>query len=61
MPIINDSEYECDFCHGIFNLVRDETWSNEKADEEYKKTFPKSSMNNREIVCDDCWKIVRPQ
>lgn len=55
------TEYKCAFCGGIFNLVRDETWNEEKANEEYRKTFPNSSMENRDIVCDDCWKKVRPQ
>ena len=58
MPILNDKEYKCDFCHNIFNFLRDEIWSQEGADKEYKKIFPESLMNNREIVCDDCWKII---
>lgn len=57
---MKDNEYQCALCKGIFQLVRDETWSQEKADKEYKKTFPNSSMKNRDVVCDDCWKLVRP-
>jgi DNA-directed RNA polymerase subunit RPC12/RpoP len=60
MPILNDKEYKCDFCGGIFNLIRDETWSDEKAEEEYKNTFPGESLNNRDVVCDDCWQKVKP-
>lgn len=60
MPKLNDKEYQCDCCHGIFQLVRNETWSEEKANEEYKKLFPNESIENREIVCNDCWEIVRP-
>jgi len=54
-------EYECAWCHGIFKFVRNDEWNDDKVDEEYKKTFPNASMENRDIVCDDCWKIVRPQ
>ena len=56
---LNNKEYQCDLCKEIFNFVNDENWSEEKANEEYKKVFPDSSLDNREIVCDDCWKLVR--
>lgn len=56
----NEYEYECAMCHGIFNLVRDETWSDKKANEEYKEYFPNSSINNRDRVCDDCWQLIKP-
>lgn len=60
MPILNDKQYKCDFCGGIFDLVRDETWSNERVEQEYKEEFPGYSTENRDIVCDECWKLVRP-
>jgi len=60
-PHYNLNQYKCAVCGEIFNYVNDETWSTEKANEEYKKTFPNSSMENRDIVCNDCWKLVRPQ
>ena len=56
------NEYRCAACGGIFELVRNEEWSNEKAEEEYKRLFPNSSMENRDIVCDDCFnKFVLPR
>jgi len=61
MPILNDKEYECDFCHEIFNLVRDVNWNEDKIEEEYKKNFSGVSKENRDIVCDDCWEIVKPK
>lgn len=61
MPILNDKEYQCDFCKGTFNLVRNDEWSEEKADEEYKKYFPNDSPKNREVICDDCWEKVKPK
>jgi len=54
-------EYQCAWCGETFKLIRDETWNEDKANEEYKKTFPNESMENRDIVCDDCWKIVKPK
>lgn len=60
MPILNEKEYKCDFCGKIFFFVRDETWSEDKANEEYISYFPGHAMKNRDIVCDDCWKIVGP-
>jgi DNA-directed RNA polymerase subunit RPC12/RpoP len=60
MPILNDKEYKCDLCGGVFGLIRDETWSDDKANQEYNEMFPGESMNNRDVVCEDCWNKVRP-
>jgi DNA-directed RNA polymerase subunit RPC12/RpoP len=57
---MENDEYECAWCHGIFKLIRDETWSEEKANEEYIENFPYSSMEDREVVCEECWQVVRP-
>jgi DNA-directed RNA polymerase subunit RPC12/RpoP len=54
-------EYQCAFCKGIFKLIRDNGWNEDKANEEYKKLFPNSSMKDRDVVCDDCWQIVKPR
>lgn len=53
-------EYQCAWCKGIFKLVRDETWLEEKANKEYDELFPGSSYENRDVVCDDCWQEVKP-
>lgn len=55
------TQYKCAVCKGVFNFVRDDTWDEDKANEEYKKNFPNDSMENRDVVCDDCWKVVKPQ
>lgn len=60
-PEIKKNQYQCALCGGIFGLIRDDTWSKEKAEEEYKRYFSTSSMENTDIVCDECWKLVRPQ
>lgn len=57
---MKDNEYKCAFCGGIFNYIRNETWSEEKANEEYKQKFPGESFENRDVICDDCWQIIRP-
>jgi DNA-directed RNA polymerase subunit RPC12/RpoP len=57
---MEDNEYKCAWCGGVFLLVKDETWSKEKADKEYLEYFPNASMENRDIVCDDCWNEVKP-
>lgn len=53
-------EYQCAWCKGIFKFVRDETWNEQLVEEEYRKEFPGASKENRDIVCDDCWEIVKP-
>lgn len=57
---MNKNQFKCTFCGGIFNYIRNETWSQEKADEEYKQQFPGESMENRDVICEECWQIVRP-
>lgn len=57
---MESNEYKCAMCNGIFELVRNEGWGDEKAEEEYKRLFPNGPMENRDIVCDDCWQLVRP-
>jgi len=61
MPIINDKQYKCDCCGYKFNLVRNEDWNSERAEEEYKNYFPDSSIENRYIVCDDCFELMKPK
>jgi hypothetical protein len=60
MAMLNDKEYQCDLCKKVFYLVRDETWSNDKAENEYKNNFTGDSMSDRNIVCDDCYKSIVP-
>lgn len=61
MTKLNDKEYKCDFYGQIFEFIRNNEWSDEKAQEEYKHYFPGKSIKNQEIVCDDYWKIVKPR
>lgn len=59
MPILNDKEYECDLCHGVFAFVVDR----KVMEEEYRGNFPISAKAQveKDIVCDDCYKIVTEQ
>lgn len=66
MPYLNDKEYKCDACGGIFDIINDDTWNENKREAEYEITFPGFSKKNRGVICDDCWKkyeldkIVKP-
>ena len=49
-------EYKCAMCGGIF----EKTTPEEEAKAELKKFFGDISINDCNIICDDCWEIVRP-
>lgn len=53
--------FTCSICHEKFKFIRDETWSEEKAKEEYKQMFPNSDWEYRIVVCDDCWNQIKPE
>jgi hypothetical protein len=55
---LTNDEYQCAICKEIFNKVRNEEWSEEKAHEEYEKNFPGMSKENMDVVCDDCFKTL---
>lgn len=48
---IGDS-YQCAMCRGTFVA----TVGDEAAEVEFAAKFPWESTDNREIVCDDCWR-----
>lgn len=50
----------CAKCGEEFEPTRDETWSEEKALEELKVNFPDANKEDCVVVCDDCWKIIKP-
>ena len=58
---MKDNEFRCAWCGCVFLLIRNEDWSEEKANEEYRRIFPGESMENRIVVCEDCWQIVKPK
>jgi len=60
MPKLDEDSYECDSCHGVFEFVRNDIWNEEKAKEEFYRLFPGANWDKREIICDDCWKFIRP-
>lgn len=55
------NEYTCTLCGGTFTLIRDETWSEEKAKEEFHRLFPDADWANRIVLCNDCWNIIKPE
>jgi len=54
-----DNSYTCAKCNGVF----DKAWSDEEAENEYAEKFPeeKATAAIREIICDDCYKIIMNQ
>jgi len=55
-----DTHYKCANCKEEFEFIRDETWSEESAKEEYEKTFGEPPSAATSLVCDDCYeKIMR--
>jgi len=51
--------YMCANCHGVFDPVV----SDEDCDAEYARNFPDAAAcgEPREIVCDDCYRLMCPQ
>ena len=45
------NEYQCAVCNGVF----EKGWSDEEAREELGENFPWCSVNDCELVCDDCY------
>lgn len=55
---MTDTEYTCEHCGGTFPLVRDETWSDEKAEAEALAFFGPIPIADRVIVCDTCYRRI---
>lgn len=51
---LKDNEYECYICHQVF----EKGWSDEEANEEYKKEFSGWENEPKEVICDDCYKKI---
>jgi len=54
-----ETEYICAMCGETFGLVRNEEWSDEKAQQEAVKEFGYYA-SNMVRVCDDCWNRIAP-
>jgi len=50
------SEYNCSICEKTFTKVRDDTWNEKKAAEEYLELHPEGKNDRTDIVCDECFK-----
>lgn len=57
--MLEENEYQCALCKGIFEKVRNEEWSEEKALKEMKDNFGDIPLEYRVLVCDDCWQIIK--
>lgn len=50
-PMMNNNEYRCEACGGVFI----KGWSDEEAEEEYVTSF---DDQDRAMVCADCYKMI---
>lgn len=60
---MKENEYECAHCHGIFEFVNNDEWSDEKAKAEAETIFGKPVEEWSEpgvTICDDCFKKINP-
>ncbi len=48
------TEYKCDRCGEVFV----KGWSDEDAESEAVEIFGEKALENRAVVCDDCYNIV---
>lgn len=49
---IKENEYKCRMCGVVF----EKAWSDEEAAQELKDNFGNPSIDDCDIVCDDCYK-----
>ena len=56
---MNDNEYTCDACGGVFEDSED--WSEELAAAEFEEVFPGSSLNDSKVVCPACYAVITGQ
>ena len=54
---IKPIEYTCVICGGVFL----NGWSEEEANAEFAKNYPSSDINDTEVVCDDCYKLIEKE
>lgn len=51
--------YTCEECGGVFDMVDNEEWSDERAHEEALQQFGKDGHDpTMAIVCDDCYRRI---
>ena len=59
---MNENEYKCDACGGIFEFEKE--WSEEDAKDEYGSKFTDEihgTVEDAAIVCDDCYNKLMKQ
>jgi hypothetical protein len=52
--VLKKNEYRCAMCQGVFN----KGLSDEEAIEEFHKDFPEVLIEDTELICDDCYRII---
>ena len=54
---MKDTEYKCDSCGNIY----EKGWSDEEAEKEQLEVFGYIPLEERAIICDDCFNRKTPQ
>jgi uncharacterized protein with PIN domain len=54
---MDDNEYKCEVCKGVFEKVQNENWNDHIAQKEYEAIFGNSVYANTltSVICDDCF------
>lgn len=53
----DQTTFECALCREVFPLIRDERWSEEKAQNELAENFPGFTPDECDRVCDECYRL----
>ena len=51
---MKNNQYRCAVCKGLFV----KGWSDEEAESEYADNFPGETLEEAELVCDDCYQTI---
>ena len=51
------NKFKCGMCGGVFN----KGWTEEEALEELKEYFGDVLVEDCDMVCDDCWELIKPE
>jgi nitrate/TMAO reductase-like tetraheme cytochrome c subunit len=49
---VDNNEYECSVCHGVFS----KGWTDEEAEAERVELWPDTPLDECALTCDDCHK-----
>ena len=56
---MDDNEYQCQMCGGVFTKTPE--WTDDDALAEMISLWDGLTMDDVEVICDECWQIVDPR